>query len=110
MSLNELQLYIPLRSDITTHFLTWFLRLNQTLYPTTFRYNCTSTPRGCTHIVSLDRKSTRLNSSHVSRSYAVFCLKKKKNNICYTINFVTHYNKYSMKISYNTIVIRHTVI
>src|SRR5207249_10537718 len=29
---------------------------------------------------SLDRKSTRLNSSHVSISYAVFCLKKKKEN------------------------------
>src|SRR5207253_9321429 len=29
---------------------------------------------------SLDRKSTRLNSSHVAISYAVFCLKKKKNN------------------------------
>src|SRR5699024_11762367 len=28
-----------------------------------------------------DRKSTRLNSSHVSISYAVFCLKKKKNTI-----------------------------
>src|SRR5438067_10598015 len=28
---------------------------------------------------SRDRKSTRLNSSHVSISYAVFCLKKKKN-------------------------------
>src|SRR5699024_12879081 len=28
----------------------------------------------------IDRKSTRLNSSHVSISYAVFCLKKKKNN------------------------------
>src|SRR5207249_8598687 len=28
----------------------------------------------------LDRKSTRLNSSHVSISYAVFCLKKKKIN------------------------------
>src|SRR5438067_4783458 len=28
------------------------------------------------HVV--DRKSTRLNSSHVSISYAVFCLKKKK--------------------------------
>jgi len=28
--------------------------------------------------VSLDRKSTRLNSSHVKISYAVFCLKKKK--------------------------------
>src|SRR5699024_11641302 len=29
----------------------------------------------------LDRKSTRLNSSHVSISYAVFCLKKKRKNI-----------------------------
>src|SRR5690606_41763768 len=29
-------------------------------------------------IGSLDRKSTRLNSSHVKISYAVFCLKKKK--------------------------------
>src|SRR5699024_3536245 len=28
--------------------------------------------------MALDRKSTRLNSSHVSISYAVFCLKKKK--------------------------------
>src|SRR2546430_8542627 len=28
---------------------------------------------------SLDRKSTRLNSSHSQISYAVFCLKKKKN-------------------------------
>src|SRR5699024_8114418 len=28
-----------------------------------------------------DRKSTRLNSSHVSISYAVFCLKKKKKNV-----------------------------
>src|SRR5690625_7091334 len=28
-----------------------------------------------------DRKSTRLNSSHVAISYAVFCLKKKKNYI-----------------------------
>ena len=27
----------------------------------------------------IDRKSTRLNSSHVAISYAVFCLKKKKN-------------------------------
>src|SRR5436309_15624765 len=28
----------------------------------------------------VDRKSTRLNSSHVKISYAVFCLKKKKQN------------------------------
>src|SRR5699024_11952816 len=30
--------------------------------------------------LGVDRKSTRLNSSHVSISYAVFCLKKKKNH------------------------------
>src|SRR5690625_5778088 len=29
--------------------------------------------------LNLDRKSTRLNSSHVAISYAVFCLKKQKN-------------------------------
>src|SRR3712207_7316079 len=29
-----------------------------------------------------DRKSTRLNSSHANISYAVFCLKKKKNRGC----------------------------
>src|SRR5690349_23895720 len=28
-----------------------------------------------------DRKSTRLNSSHVERSYAVFCLKKKNDGL-----------------------------
>src|SRR4051812_44991155 len=35
-------------------------------------------------IARLDRKSTRLNSSHMSISYAVFCLKKKKNKTNYT--------------------------
>src|SRR5690625_7872047 len=30
--------------------------------------------------VGLDRKSTRLNSSHVAISYAVFCLKKKRSS------------------------------
>src|SRR5256885_5239545 len=35
-----------------------------------------------------DRKSTRLNSSHLVISYAVFCLKKKKNNVC-AISFAT---------------------
>src|SRR2546430_4063272 len=33
---------------------------------------------------SVDRKSTRLNSSHSQISYAVFCLKKKTNNILHT--------------------------
>src|SRR5690554_7507627 len=32
----------------------------------------------CKCLCNLDRKSTRLNSSHVRISYAVFCLKKKK--------------------------------
>src|SRR6266481_6753371 len=35
-------------------------------------------PAGCPHPKRRDRKSTRLNSSHSSISYAVFCLKKKK--------------------------------
>src|SRR5699024_12814254 len=34
---------------------------------------------------SRDRKSTRLNSSHVSISYAVFCLNKKIDRTCYTL-------------------------
>src|SRR4051812_49665185 len=33
---------------------------------------------GSPGVGSVDRKSTRLNSSHMSISYAVFCLKKKK--------------------------------
>src|SRR3712207_8021366 len=31
-------------------------------------------------VANLDRKSTRLNSSHANISYAVFCLKKKQNS------------------------------
>src|SRR5438045_7861259 len=36
--------------------------------------------KGANAIVAIDRKSTRLNSSHLGISYAVFCLKKKKKN------------------------------
>src|SRR5256885_5433782 len=36
-----------------------------------------------------DRKSTRLNSSHLVISYAVFCLKKKKNTLRYTLGCVS---------------------
>src|SRR3712207_8542355 len=35
-----------------------------------------------------DRKSTRLNSSHANISYAVFCLKKKKNTTHTKLNLV----------------------
>src|SRR5438034_9382381 len=36
--------------------------------------------------VPVDRKSTRLNSSHTVISYAVFCLKKKKHNHQLVVN------------------------
>src|SRR3712207_9014332 len=37
-------------------------------------------------VLQADRKSTRLNSSHANISYAVFCLKKKKEHTLYYIN------------------------
>src|SRR2546422_8416184 len=52
----------------------WLLRFLRRVKPQN------STPRdssGCVPL-TLDRKSTRLNSSHGYISYAVFCLKKKK--------------------------------
>src|SRR5690606_41581376 len=39
---------------------------------------CSTARRPVASRTPLDRKSTRLNSSHVKISYAVFCLKKKK--------------------------------
>src|SRR3989442_10187675 len=42
------------------------------------------------HVAVQDRKSTRLNSSHVRISYAVFCLKKKKNK---SIKEIKHINE-----------------
>src|SRR5256885_7007927 len=51
-------------------------------------------PRIC--FLYLDRKSTRLNSSHLVISYAVFCLKKKNETLLHadlppaTIDAVTH--------------------
>src|SRR5215469_17684858 len=54
-------------------------------YTTLFRSPRRSPPRqtGTPHHFGPrgDRKSTRLNSSHVEISYAVFCLKKKKKNL-----------------------------
>src|SRR5256885_12204686 len=40
---------------------------------------------------SPDRKSTRLNSSHLVISYAVFCLKKKKNNTTLHYSSINHH-------------------
>src|SRR5256885_11639316 len=47
--------------------------------PAAFCAPGSSPPSECPR--SADRKSTRLNSSHLVISYAVFCLKKKKNDI-----------------------------
>src|SRR5437764_10688986 len=41
-----------------------------------------------------DRKSTRLNSSHRCISYAVFCLKKKKENDGHELHHATHISYY----------------
>src|SRR6202000_3495095 len=46
---------------------------------------CCPSTLGCRTCPTTDRKSTRLNSSHPSISYAVFCLKKNKN-----INTIHH--------------------
>src|SRR5437870_11270967 len=42
--------------------------------------NQSKLPGSVGNLSGRDRKSTRLNSSHVAISYAVFCLKKKKQN------------------------------
>src|SRR3712207_8961526 len=49
------------------------------------------------HVPVEDRKSTRLNSSHANISYAVFCLKKKKKQLCPPSRYqsttsTSHYN------------------
>src|SRR5689334_23754035 len=46
-----------------------------------------------------DRKSTRLNSSHSSISYAVFCLKKKKNTFDVTTVTVSEHGYLSVNAS-----------
>src|SRR5690606_41988079 len=54
-------------------------RLGQLVRPLGGQTHARSDGDGCIRMhVAKDRKSTRLNSSHVKISYAVFCLKKKK--------------------------------
>src|SRR5437867_5099390 len=68
------------------------------------RGSCGQPPwsRQLTMLMGPDRKSTRLNSSHRTISYAVFCLKKKKKKQQY-INFATIIlNDYQLHGSNNT--------
>src|SRR5438128_7985713 len=58
------------------------------------------------HVLLTDRKSTRLNSSHGSISYAVFCLKKKKKNGIATIKQKISENKNE----HSSIKVQHTVV
>src|SRR2546426_4027214 len=52
-------------------------------------HGCSVTP-GSRPGFAGDRKSTRLNSSHLVISYAVFCLKKKKKILEYTVTDTSH--------------------
>src|SRR5690606_40565392 len=54
------------------------LSITQDPTPASLKLNKPSFPAIAEERDDLDRKSTRLNSSHVKISYAVFCLKKKK--------------------------------
>src|SRR5690349_23835131 len=60
-----------------------FSTLGRAIAPFTSWMRFTTIP-----IVPIDRKSTRLNSSHVENSYAVFCLKKKKLRTCQFIGHI----------------------
>src|ERR1022692_5214596 len=81
-----------LHCHVIRFFFFFFLMIRRpprsTLFPytTLFRSSCWPSPRPpspgarCTTPPRPDRKSTRLNSSHLVISYAVFCLKKKNKN------------------------------
>src|SRR5437868_14028876 len=71
----------PATTEIYTLSLHDALPISSQAAPHTSR-TCLQHPAG-QDPADLDRKSTRLNSSHVSISYAVFCLKKKKKTTDY---------------------------
>src|SRR5215510_16038762 len=91
--LDFLKRYIKYQHDSSSlHFFFFFLMIRRpprsTLFPytTLFRSTCSGAvvrrwPRSRRCPAQVDRKSTRLNSSHVAISYAVFCLKKKKKQL-----------------------------
>src|SRR2546430_3880284 len=80
----------PPRSTLfpyTTLFRSSFPRLHQPVAITnrsTSGFDAISKKALFTHDAHVDRKSTRLNSSHSQISYAVFCLKKKKKEKSYS--------------------------
>src|SRR5258705_3390160 len=99
-------------SSILTLFIFFFLMIRRpprsTLFPYTTLFRSHSSidsngtcrePSARAKVMTQDRKSTRLNSSHLGISYAVFCLKKKQHVVSEHIRrhapqhghvFVTH--------------------
>src|SRR5690606_35781079 len=70
---------IPLRIEVIVSLIPF--QMVEAVSDTQFQIPDRKSPIDCheaVNIVEIDRKSTRLNSSHVKISYAVFCLKKKK--------------------------------
>src|SRR3712207_7493990 len=53
-------------------------------------YNAGQDCTAATRVLASDRKSTRLNSSHANISYAVFCLKKKKDTYVPELTTAVH--------------------
>src|SRR5215469_8299075 len=86
MESNKENYQLKFDRDVLFFFLMIRRPPRSTLFPytTLFRSTATPAPPPCTWPwrkrgrAAVDRKSTRLNSSHVEISYAVFCLKKKK--------------------------------
>src|SRR5207249_10017154 len=80
---------LPISSGVSTPIESLAARATQTSYPDSSHRSCSSdsilsrgeggSAASCATVSARDRKSTRLNSSHVSISYAVFCLQKKTN-------------------------------
>src|SRR5436305_2952840 len=86
-------------------------------YTTLFRSHAVKSPAICrldgpahSH-GSRDRKSTRLNSSHVRISYAVFCLKKKKKKIKTHRIIVTAYTHEKIHLlNHDTTILPHMLL
>src|SRR5256885_13119861 len=91
--------HLPMYMIITTTFATWFGSEIVLGVPAKFieggLRGVVEDPFGAGMcLILVDRKSTRLNSSHLVISYAVFCLKKKKNQ---TSHVITNYNNQQLR-------------
>src|SRR3712207_8875433 len=87
---TEIYTSFPTRrsSDLNGMYKIWFARNYRTWVANTLLLDNALATMGA----GLDRKSTRLNSSHANISYAVFCLKKNHNS--YTL-YLHHYHGHS---------------